>query len=93
MRKLERTLNKKSNSGEEINKFKGRRRTQFTLDTLHQRMQSKLDELRTDFGKLKDDVHDADQASSRARNDRIEGLKRALKEILKAADQAQREWH
>ena len=63
------------------------------VDKIHQRMRAKLDELRTDFGKLKDDLHDADQSSARAAKDRIEGLKRAVKEILDAADRAEREWH
>jgi len=93
MRKRVTTLIKKSNVQEKRAKVEGRVRAQLAADKLHQRIRAKLDELRTDFGKLKDDLHDADQASSRARKDRIEGLKRALKELLEAADRAQGEWH
>jgi hypothetical protein len=63
------------------------------LNELHERIQSKLDELHTDFKQLEVDLRDANEESSRARNDRIEGFKRALKEILAAADRADREWH
>lgn len=93
MRKLGRTRNKKSNAQEKRAKVEGRRRAQLAVDKIRQRIQSKLKELRTDFGKLKDDLHEADQAGSRARKDRIEGLKRALNEFLEAADRAQGEWH
>jgi chromosome segregation ATPase len=93
MRKRVTTLNKKSKAQEKSHKVEGRGQAQRAMDKLHQRIRAKLDELRTDFGKLKDDLHDADQASSRARKDRIEGLKRALNELLEAADRAQGEWH
>jgi len=33
------------------------------------------------------------QANSRARKDRIEGFKQALRDILEAANRADREWH
>ena len=62
------------------------------LDDLHDRIQSKLDELHADFKQLEVDVQGANQASSRARRDRIEGFKRALRDILQAADRADREW-
>jgi ferritin-like metal-binding protein YciE len=62
------------------------------LDALHDRIQSRLDELHADFKQLEVDVHAANQASSRARKDRIEGFKRALRDILQAADRAEREW-
>lgn len=62
------------------------------LDDLHDRIQSTLDELHADFKQLEVDVHAANQASSRARKDRIEGFKRALRDILQAADRAEREW-
>lgn len=55
------------------------------LDDLHDRIQSKLDELHADLKQLEVDVHAANQASSRARKDRIEGFKRALRDILQAA--------
>ena len=61
-------------------------------DDLHDRIQSKLNELHADFKQLEVDVHTANQASSRARKDRIEGFKRALRDILQAADRAEREW-
>ncbi len=61
-------------------------------DDLHDRIQSKLDELHADFKQLEVDVHAANQASSRARKDRIQGFKRALRDILQAADRAEREW-
>jgi hypothetical protein len=62
------------------------------LDDLHDRIQSKLDELHADFKQLEVDVHAANQVSSRARKDRIAGFKRALRDILQAADRAEREW-
>jgi hypothetical protein len=62
------------------------------LDDLHDRIQSRLDELHADFKQLEVDVHGANEASSRARKDRIEGFKRSLRDILQAADRADREW-
>ena len=67
-------------------------RSQSGLDELHNRIQSKLDELRADFKQLERDTQAANQASSRARKDRIDGFKRALRDILEAADRADREW-
>ena len=67
-------------------------RNQSRLDTLHDRIQSKLDELHADFKQLHADLHDANQASARARNDRIDGFKRALQDILRAANRADMEW-
>lgn len=66
---------------------------QSCLDGLHDRIQSKLDELYTDFKRLGADLREARQSDLRARKDRIEGFKRALRDILQAADQAEREWH
>jgi len=63
------------------------------LDALHHRIQSKLDELHTDFKQLATDQHGANQASKRARKDRIEGFKRALQNLYEAADRADREWN
>jgi ferritin-like metal-binding protein YciE len=65
---------------------------QSDVDDLHDRIQSRLDELHADFKQLEVDVHAANQASVRARKDRIEGFKRALRDILQAADRAEREW-
>jgi ferritin-like metal-binding protein YciE len=62
------------------------------LDELHERIQKKLDELHTDFKQLETDVRGANQASSRAHRDRIDGFKRALRDILQAANRADREW-
>jgi len=62
------------------------------LEELHKRIQSKLDELYADFKQLETDVQAANQASSRARKDRIEGFKRALRDLLEAANRADREW-
>jgi hypothetical protein len=67
--------------------------TESRFDELHDRIQSKLDELHADFKQLGADVGEANQSSSRARRDRIEGFKRALRDILRAADRAGREWH
>ena len=60
---------------------------------IHNRIQSKLDELRTDFKQLETDLRVANQESSRARKDRIQGFKQALRDLLDAADRADREWH
>jgi hypothetical protein len=65
---------------------------QSRIDELHNRIQSKLDELHADFKQLETDVHAANRASSRARKDRIDGYKRALRDILEAANRADREW-
>jgi hypothetical protein len=67
--------------------------SQSRLDEIHKRIQSKLDELHADFGQLETDLRTADQASLRARKDRIEGFKRALRDLLEAANRADREWH
>jgi len=66
--------------------------TESRLDALHDRIQSRLDELFADFKQLETDLQAAHQASSRARKDRIEGFKRALQDLLQAADRADREW-
>lgn len=63
------------------------------LDELHNRIQAKLDELRADFKQLETDLRVASQENSQARKDRIEGFKRALRDILRAADRADKEWH
>ena len=63
------------------------------LDDLHDKIQSKLDELHADFKQLAADAREARQSGLRARKDRIEGFRRALRDILQAADQADREWH
>src|SRR4029077_11274705 len=63
------------------------------LAELHQRIQSKLRELHTDFQQLETDLRTAKQESSLARKDRLEGFKRALRDLIDAADRADREWH
>ena len=68
------------------------KKTQSGLDDLHNRIQSKLDELHADFEQLRADVRAANKSSKRAQTDRIEGFKRALRDILQAADRADREW-
>jgi hypothetical protein len=77
----------------QISKSETRRRVQSRLDELHERIQSKLDELHSDFKQLETDMRVAKQESSKARKDRLEGFKRALRDILEAADRADREWH
>jgi hypothetical protein len=67
--------------------------TEARFDELHDRIQSKLDELHADFKQLGADMGEANQSSLRARRDRIEGFKRALRDILQAADRGGREWH
>ena len=68
-------------------------RTQSRLDALHDRIQAKLDELHTDFKQLETDLREANKESAQARQDRREGFKRALRDLLEAADRADREWH
>jgi polyhydroxyalkanoate synthesis regulator phasin len=63
---------------------------QSRLDGLHDRIQSRLDESHADFKELAADLGEARQSGVRAQQDRIEGFKRALRDILQAAD---REWH
>jgi len=63
------------------------------FDELHNRIQSKLDELHADLKELGADVHNANLASRQARKDRIEGFKRALRDLSQAADRADREWN
>jgi len=62
------------------------------LDELHDRIQAKLDELHADFKQLETDLKVANQERSLARKDRMAGFKRALRDILDAADRANREW-
>lgn len=62
------------------------------LDDLHNRIQSKLDELHADFRQLRADIRAANQSGERARKDRIDGFRRALRDILQAANRADREW-
>ena len=66
--------------------------TQSRLDRLHSRIQSNLDELHTDIKQLGADLREARQSDLRAHKDRIQGFKRALRDILQAADQADKEW-
>jgi ferritin-like metal-binding protein YciE len=51
-----------------------REQIQSRLDELHNRIQARLDELHSDFKQLETDLRVANQESSRARKDRIEGL-------------------
>lgn len=51
-----------------------------------------LDDLHADFRQLRADVRARNQSGERAGKDRIEGFKRALRDILEAADRADREW-
>jgi ferritin-like metal-binding protein YciE len=83
---------RQGSSGRKTSKCENSMAARSGLDDLHDRIQSKLDELHADFKQLEVDVHAANQASSRARKDRIEGFKRALRDILQAADRAEREW-
>lgn len=93
MRKRAKDPQKGSNTQTQTNKSETGSRVQTRLDELHRRIQSKLEELHKDFRQLKTDLKGADQASSRAHKDRIEGFKQALRDILEAADRADREWH
>jgi len=63
-----------------------------SLDHLHDRIESKINELHADFSQLRDDFKAANQSGKRARKDRIDGFKRALRDIREAADHADREW-
>ena len=67
--------------------------TQSRLDGHQDRIQARLDELHGDFKELAADLREARQSGVRAQKDRIEGFKRALRDILQAADQANKEWH
>jgi vacuolar-type H+-ATPase subunit E/Vma4 len=69
------------------------KRTQSRLDDLHDKIQSKLDELHADLKQLGTDLREVRQSGFRARKDRIEGFRKALRDLLQAADQADREWH
>jgi outer membrane murein-binding lipoprotein Lpp len=68
-------------------------RSHSRLNKIHNRIQSKLDELHTDFRQLETDSHEANEEASRARKGRIDGFKRAQRDLLEAADRADREWH
>lgn len=93
MRKRAKEPQKGSNAETQINKSETGSRAQTRLDDLHRRIQSKRDELHTDFRQLKTDLKGTEQASSRAQKDRIAGFKQALRDILEAADRADKEWH
>lgn len=93
MKKRAEEPKKETKTQTQMSKSETGSQVQTRLDELHKRIQSKLDELHTDFKQLKTDLKGADQASSRARKDRIEGLKQSLRVLLEAADRADREWH
>ena len=61
-------------------------------DSIHKRIQAHLNELRTDLKQLAADAQEGRREASRARKDRVEGLKRALSDLLEAAEQADKEW-
>lgn len=71
---------------------RGNTPAQSGLDALHDRIQSKMDELYVDLKQLETDLHAANQASASARRDRIDGIKRALRDLLQSAERADREW-
>jgi len=75
------------------NESETREGIQSKVDEIHNRIQAKLDALHTDFKQLETDLRVANQESSRARKDRIQGFKQALRDLLDAADRADREWH
>ena len=52
------------------------------------KIQSTLDELHTDFRQLEAELRAASAAKPQAQNDRIEGFKRALRDIMRAANRA-----
>lgn len=93
MRKRAKESERRWNTRTQINESETGSRVQTRLDELHGRIQSKLDELHRDFRQLKTDLKGTEQASSRAQNDRIAGFKQALRDILEAADRADKEWH
>jgi len=70
----------------------GGRSAEARLDELHARIQSRLDELHADFKQLAADEREGRREASLARKDRIEGFKRALRDLLQAAERADREW-
>jgi hypothetical protein len=93
VQKRDTQLKKRSKIRKQITKSETCGRVQSTLDEIHERIRAKLDELHTDFRQLKTDLRDTNQAGSRARKDRIAGFKQALRDILAAADRADKEWH
>jgi hypothetical protein len=93
VKKLATEIDKGSKTRTLTNKPESRKGVESGLDELHKRIQTKLDELHKDFRRLKTDLKGTDQASSRARKDRIEGFKQVLRDLLAAADRADREWH
>ena len=56
------------------------------------RIKAKLDELRADFHQLGADIRTANLEGARAKRDRIEGFKQALRDLLDAAKRADQEW-
>jgi hypothetical protein len=62
------------------------------FDEIHNRIQSRLDEVHTDLKQLASDLREGRREGSLARRDRFEGIKRALRDLLQAADRADREW-
>lgn len=64
-----------------------REQLQSRLDEIR-KIQSTLDELYTDFRQLEPELYAASRAKLQAQTDRIEGFKRALLNIMKAANRA-----
>ena len=56
------------------------------------RIEAKRNELRGDFHQLAADMRTANQEGARAKKDRIEGFKQALRDLLDAAKRADQEW-
>ena len=65
-------------------------RGQSKLDEVHKRIQSKLDELYSDFRQIEVDLAVSNEESRRARKDRIQGFKQALKDMLESTNRLER---
>jgi Skp family chaperone for outer membrane proteins len=76
-------LSKKSKTRKRISKSRTGKRVQTRLDEIQKGIQSKLDELHTDFRVLETSLKAANLEGSQYRKDRIEGFNRKLRAILK----------
>lgn len=79
---IQRTANTKGSKRNMSNSEFNIRKGQSNLDLIHDNIRSKLDELYSDLKELGADLEEGRREASQARKDRIQGIKRALRDLL-----------